>query len=267
VRRFSVMIPVHSPRECLKKALDSLIPAGFNPALDEVVIVNSSGQPIDKSWLRPNGIGWVFDFQVQDLGMADNWNQCWKSAHGRYVHILHDDDYPLPHFYTAVYSGFTQGALCAATGYKVIEADGQVSFQNCVNTVTGFWNAYRLTAGNPLVPSCVVFDRAAYDLIGGYRKDIGFSDWDFYLRCRHLTWFVDGRILSVRFNHPEQDSQQRSQLQYYQDALLTIDANDNPPGVMVGARHQYGHAALAIAAIRKDKELQQLGYKILGRGL
>jgi len=99
---WSVMIPVCNRTTHLDQTLESVLFQKKHTQEMEVVIVDNSTIKIE--WDRV-----LKDKQLKDISIykneshltiAENWNQCIKISKGEWIHILHDDDYVLPGFYT-----------------------------------------------------------------------------------------------------------------------------------------------------------------------
>jgi glycosyltransferase involved in cell wall biosynthesis len=97
----SIGIPAYNRPEWLKRSLESVI-VGNHAELDEIEIIVSDdssnlechrvAEELLKKW---NG-NWKYIVNTPRLGMASNWNQTIHLASGKYMLILHDDDYLLP---------------------------------------------------------------------------------------------------------------------------------------------------------------------------
>jgi len=97
----SIVIPAYNRPQWLKRALESIILT--KPSLSsEIEIVvsddsdDSSCQIITQETLANWGGKTVYCHNGPALGMAPNWNQGIKLASGKYILVLHDDDYLLP---------------------------------------------------------------------------------------------------------------------------------------------------------------------------
>lgn len=104
----SVCIPAYNRlgyfREALRSVLD--VPAATASRLEVVVSDDSTQGTMEEAWrvelaAANHGQGWkglsAYHRNTPPLGMAGNWNRCVELARGRYVLILHDDDFLLPH--------------------------------------------------------------------------------------------------------------------------------------------------------------------------
>jgi glycosyltransferase involved in cell wall biosynthesis len=97
----SIGIPAYNRPEWLKRSLESVI-AGNHAELDEIEIIvsddssNLECRRIIEEILKKWDGKWKYVANNPRLGMAPNWNQTIHLASGKYMLILHDDDYLLP---------------------------------------------------------------------------------------------------------------------------------------------------------------------------
>lgn len=92
----SVVLPTHNRPEWLARALNSVTAGTFR---DFEVIVSNNGNPDDTRQLQPTledpRIRWI---EQDPCGQAENLMAGLRLARGRYVAILHDDDWWSPRF-------------------------------------------------------------------------------------------------------------------------------------------------------------------------
>ena len=96
------MIPVYDRTKYLAQALNSVLAAGIGPQKMQIEVVDDCSTQNDLGAIVkaicPGRIS--FYRQPHRVGMAANWNTCIERAQGQLVHILHDDDYVEPTFYS-----------------------------------------------------------------------------------------------------------------------------------------------------------------------
>ena len=103
----SVCIPAYNRPEYFREALRSVLaaPATVSSRVELVVSDDSTTDAAGEIWRAEltgsrNHAGWqgwwAYHHNRLPLGMAANWNRCIDLAKGRYVLILHDDDFLLP---------------------------------------------------------------------------------------------------------------------------------------------------------------------------
>jgi len=91
----SICIPAYNRPAWLRRGLESIAESSGEGI--EVVITDDSdddrGKEIVAEVLAQWSGVWRYEFHVQRLGMAQNWNRAIQWATGKYVVILHDDDF------------------------------------------------------------------------------------------------------------------------------------------------------------------------------
>lgn len=102
IPRLTVSIPTCERPELARRAVMSVVSAAGHPAAQSVEIVVSDNSP-DRATERlvtEALAGWPgpsrYERNERNVGMVGNFNRCIDLAQGRWVQILHDDDYLLP---------------------------------------------------------------------------------------------------------------------------------------------------------------------------
>lgn len=197
--KWSVMIPVYNRTDQLKQCLESVLAAGVSAERMQIAVVDdSTANPNVESEVRAIGGARVeFHHNEQNLGMAGNWNRCINLARGALVHILHDDDYVSPGFYTgidALAAKFPQASIYFC---RVLQVDGSGSI-NWVSPRIRAFESYSRDP-SPLLYRCdvrfpgVVARREAYLRTGGFDASMRMTlDWDMWVRL-----IADGGAASV----------------------------------------------------------------------
>ena len=125
----------------------------------------------------------------ENLGMAANWNKCWRLAHGKYVAIYHSDDVYHRQIVEEEYSLLSQFPFVGLVSTKATTEERKLLINNrsskyIVHSPYEFMQ--RLFCGNTLVCSSVMVKRECYETFGGYKEDFVYAvDQEFYLRLCH----------------------------------------------------------------------------------
>src|ERR1700709_2756259 len=96
---WSVMIPTYNPpKPYLEQALSSVLDQGLNEHEMQIEVVDDCSSSVDvESLVKPLGGERIkFSRTKKNLGLAGCWNTCLSRSQGRWVHLLHQDDYVLP---------------------------------------------------------------------------------------------------------------------------------------------------------------------------
>lgn len=178
---WSVMLPVYRPQpDFFRQALESVLQQDAGAARMEITVVDNASPDGDVEGLvrAIGGERVAYVRNATNLGMARGWNECIRRARGRWVHLLHHDDYILPGFYErleaaagrhpevslmAVRARYIKG--CGAT---ICDAERLVELEQGGRDVAAFFYT------TPLQCPGVVITKAFYEAHGGFRTDMTF---------------------------------------------------------------------------------------------
>jgi glycosyltransferase involved in cell wall biosynthesis len=186
---WSVMIPTYNCSKYLKQALESVLTQdpGIEKMQIEVVDDNSTDANVE-DLVNTIGKGRVkFYKQSQNCGSLRNFETCLNRAHGKYIHLLHGDDYVEPGFYSAIEKLFEKypdaGAAC--TGFSHVDENGNFLYPNeNISQKDGLlknW-LFILAQGQKLQPPSVVIKRSVYEHLGGFFGMHYGEDWEMWVR-------------------------------------------------------------------------------------
>ncbi len=209
---WSVVIPVYKRRKYILACLASVLAqwTGFED-MEILVVDNASTPPLDEL-VNSLGRGVVRYYRhQQNIGLVGNFNAAIALSRGKWIHLLHDDDYVLPGFYSQLkqsLDGCSESIGAAFTGYKNINEIGEVIFSNQVyGEHKGIVEDWLLKIGvlNPLNPPAVVIRRLAYERLGGYHPELTFTtDWELYKRiAAFYHWWCEPEILACFRQHSQ----------------------------------------------------------------
>jgi len=147
--------------------------------------------------------------------MAGNWNWCVRHSRGRFVHLLHQDDFVSPGFYAAMREGLevagreTVGAAFCASSF--LEADGRVVRRTGISErragILDDWREHVFARLEIQTPAIVV-RREVYEQLGGFDEQFVYaSDWDMWKRIavHYPLWYEPG-VLACYRRHPNSQS-------------------------------------------------------------
>lgn len=90
----SICIPTYNQVKSLKRCLDSILMQTYN--LFEIIITDDSDSNIVEDFLRKydfKKIPFRYLKNTEQLGSPQNWNKCIQLASGKYIKVLHHDDW------------------------------------------------------------------------------------------------------------------------------------------------------------------------------
>jgi glycosyltransferase involved in cell wall biosynthesis len=210
--KFSIVIPVYNRREYLRQAIASCLK---QTARDFEIIVSDDCSVED---LR--GVTKSFrDSRVKyyrsesHLGAARNHQHAVSLSSGTYTIALHSDDLLLPDCLEMAGAALDLDRGAAAVYFPCIYLSGLMLNGFSLVPMVRFADR-AIFRNNPWLerysgvnPSCCLFRRAAFDLIGGYRTSLRFAyDWEIYMRFMTIGGGVIflSQALSIYRQHEEQ---------------------------------------------------------------
>ena len=216
----SVMIPTWRPvseylERAIRNVLDQLEPG---PRL-QLEIVDDSSTDFDPSAFAARfGPGSVsFHRHDRHLGLAGNWNACLARARGQWVHLLHQDDFVLPGFYSALRQGIDHhpSAAAAFCASYFADATGSGWAPNLLPMkgpgILDDWLRHVFVRLS-IQCSAMIVRRDVYETLGGF--DAGFSyalDWDMWKRIavRYPIWYDPQPLACYRMHSASETWRQR----------------------------------------------------------
>jgi glycosyltransferase involved in cell wall biosynthesis len=172
---WSVMIPSYNCAKYIAKTLESvLIQDPGKEKMQIEVVDDCSTEEIEKI-VNETGKGRVsFYRQPYNRGSLRNFETCLNRSRGKYIHLLHGDDFVEPGFYKEIEKLFDAypdaGAAC--TGFWHVDDNDDVIYQKHASIAkeAGLLKNWlvRIAQGQKLQPPSVVVKRSVYEQIGGY---------------------------------------------------------------------------------------------------
>ena len=192
----SICIPTYNRAEMVSKAIDSALSQSY-PNIEVVVVDNASSDDIESVIARYKDTPLKFFKNKTNLGLFGNFNRCIELAKGKYIHILHSDDYIDSNFtktcvefmesHHAVAMTFTSVQVLFNNEQKRIGlADHDIVF----SAPEGF--RMILETGNPIGCPSVMVKREVYDTVGGFACDFPYAG-DYY------QWLIIARRFDIAF--------------------------------------------------------------------
>jgi glycosyltransferase involved in cell wall biosynthesis len=210
--KFSIVIPVYNRREYLRQAIASCL----KQTAREFEIIVSDDCSLEDLRLVAESFG---DARVKyyrsksRLGAARNHQHAVSLSSGIYAIALHSDDLLLPQCLEMAGAELDLNPVAAAVYFPCIYLSGlKPNGSSLVPMVrfadgTTFRKNPWLEQYSGVNPSCCLFRRTAFDLIGGYRTSLRFAyDWEIYQRFMKIGGGVIflPQVLSIYRQHEEQ---------------------------------------------------------------
>ncbi|MCW5315421.1 tetratricopeptide repeat protein [Nostoc sp. KVJ3] len=207
---WSVVITVYNRIDYLLECLASVLAQWQGDEQMEIIVMDDASRTPVFELVNSIGKGIIHYYRnQQNLGLPGNWNAGIALTRGCWIHLLHDDDYILPGFYTRLQQSLKEcgdaiGAAC--TGYQNINEKGEVIFcQQVCGEQRGIAQNWlqRIGVANSLNMPAVVIRREAHEQLGVYHPDLTYtSDWELYKRiAANYDWWYEPEILARYRQH------------------------------------------------------------------
>ena len=201
---WSVVIPAYQRTDYLLECLVSVLAEWSGTEEMEILVIDDASTPPLYQLVNAIGRGIVRYYRnPQNLRQQGTWNAGVSNSRGLWIHLLHDDDYVLPGFYTRLkqsLEGCPDSVGAAFTGYENINETREITFrQQLYGQNRGIVSDLLLYVGvaNPLNPPAVVIRRTTYERLGGYHPELTSTlDWELYKRITTFyDWWYEPEIL------------------------------------------------------------------------
>jgi glycosyltransferase involved in cell wall biosynthesis len=213
---WSIMIPTFNCARSLRRTIESVLSATAHNSKTQIEIVDDSSSrdnPEEVADLyRRHGV--AFFRQPMNIGASANFNSCIARARGKWVHILHGDDYVHPDFYSALEQSISshQNVRVAFTSYMAVDESGGLLWQPenlpaAGGVIEPTWRD-AIAIHNEIMAPAIVVQKSAYTEAGNFNTSLCHTaDWDMWKRLiwRYDTWF-EPRALAYYVIHASSDS-------------------------------------------------------------
>jgi predicted O-linked N-acetylglucosamine transferase (SPINDLY family) len=283
---WSVIMPMHNREKYIKQAIQSVLVQApikgnmelillddksslYVPVRDIVDnILSSVSKKVKKNILRT--IQFKYEYHTENLGEFANTNYGINKSNGKWVHILHDDDWMSANFYNTFHDNLQDkeniGFACCQ--FNNTDMNGKITWESpklqemgeLVNFVE------RVAIANPLHLHAVAFKREIFDEIGLFRDDIRFyADWELYRRTYKSTnkwYYIPGVFANYRIHDKTESAQRDTTLGTYKNSFWSaIDAaNYLPVEWIKTARefHSKRYLEMANAKYSQNKHIEAI---------
>lgn len=207
---WSVMIPAFERTEFLAKTIESVLAQDPGPEQMQIeVIDNCSKSPNVAKLVNDLGKGRVAIFrQPKNVGMCNNWNTCIERARGKWVHILHDDDYVQPGFYQKLREADEKNSEIGAAfcRYETVDEAGKSTYTSPAERASaGVLENWleRIAQHQWISTPSIAVKRSTYETLGGFETIVPCpSDWEMWVRIAAYfpVWYEPTMLASYRLH-------------------------------------------------------------------
>jgi predicted O-linked N-acetylglucosamine transferase (SPINDLY family)/glycosyltransferase involved in cell wall biosynthesis len=236
---WSLLMPIHNRPESVEKSINSVLmqspikgkmefvllddmSSKYVPVFDIIEkILNNSTSAKRRDILR--SIKFKYIYHTENKGEYKNTNFGIDNSVGKWIHILHDDDWMDDGYYNRVYDSVNDNM-------KQIEKQTNIEmglivcrFRNVPSSKATPWESpsllpeesywedavQKIAMANPLHLHAVAFKRDIFTEIGNFNDKIRFfADWEFYRRTykSKLKWYYIPEIYANYYQHTDTES-------------------------------------------------------------
>lgn len=196
---WSVMLPTYNPGSFFLETLQSILTEDPGPNRMQIEIVDdaSSGDEAYRAAeaIAPGRI--TYYKHSHNQGLANCWNTCIERARGELIHILHQDDYVLPNFYSILEQALVQNPSVGAAFSRHFFVD----HENCItglsppeSSASGVLHNWLelITKWQRIQTPSIVVRRATYAKVGGFDPRLLYAvDWEMWIRiaANYDIWY------------------------------------------------------------------------------
>jgi glycosyltransferase involved in cell wall biosynthesis len=210
------MLPTYEPDEKLCRAVASVLAQA--PAADQmqITVVDDASERSDvRELVQSVDPAGRVEISLHDrrLGLGANWNRAIAAATGELVHLLHQDDYVLPGFYTRINQLFrrTPSIGMAFCRCRIVDGDNRrIKTSSRLRWTAGTIHGWlpRIAQRQRVQCPAAVVARSTYEAVGGYRTDLCLAlDWEMWVRiaARYEVGY-EPRTLAAYCRHEANES-------------------------------------------------------------
>jgi len=207
---FSVIIPLYNRKDYMLECLASVLAQWQGEEEMEILVMDNASDPPLYDLVNIIGGGIVnYYLNSENIGPRRNFNRGIALSRGEWIHLMPEDEYVLPGYYSQLKSGLTEcpdSVGAAFTGYENINEKRKVVFtqkhSGMKRGINKDW-LQRIGVSNPLNPCATLIRRAAHERLGAYDLvNLYTPDWEIYKRIASFyDWWCEPQILARYRQH------------------------------------------------------------------
>lgn len=193
--RFSVVIPVYNGATliegCLLSIKEQLVP------VDEIVIVDDGSEDdtkkIANKWKDELPIKLICN--EKNMGINYSLRLGVEAAEGEWVLRLDHDDRWLKNHTSIIETLISEPGVALASSSALLVNGDKILKSNYL--INGSKIKHKLMHDNPLIHSATCFNKTVYNLVGGYRENVKWEDYDLWISLCAVGEFAYSNVPSV----------------------------------------------------------------------
>ena len=204
------MIPPYNRTTYLERTLTSVLSQDPGPEEMQIEVVDDASTLDDPKPLVRRVAGGRVSFvrQPRHIGAFANFNSCIERSLGKWVHILHTDDFVLPGFYERLQASLESlddvgAAFCRYTlvdehEHRLWDSEPE---RPSSGTLAGFLE--KIALSNRICCPAIVVRRSVYEKLGGFRLHLPYTaDWEMWIRiaAHYPIWYEPATLAAWRIH-------------------------------------------------------------------
>lgn len=212
---WSVMIPTYNETRFLAQTLRSVLRQDPGSGEMQIEVVDDASRQGDVEAITATIGGGRVNFHRHEanVGLANNFTACVRRSRGHVVHILHQDDFVLPDFYSFMRRRIEAHPECGVFMGRALLVNSSGRVVATSPRLLGASGAQRdyyhlLSRENRAICPSVLVRREIYERIGGFEPRLDLAvDWEMWMRASGATWvWCENRPLTAHRRHSRQVS-------------------------------------------------------------
>lgn len=259
---WSVMIPTYNPSvEAFEQAIQSVLVQDPGPDRMQVAVVDDRSPDVDVGAIVRSLAHDRVEFHrnTTNLRLAGNWNRCIGQARGRWIHVLHQDDWVLPGFYERLARADDEAPTAGAAfcRHRLVDDGGAAILSESERDSAGIVDGWldRIAASTRVQCPAIVVRRDVYEHLGGFRHDLRFVlDWEMWVRiaASYPAWYEPEVLACYRMHERSETARLERAGETVTDRVRGVGIVEGylPPGPARLARQSVARFLVAEAAAR-----------------
>lgn len=209
---WTVIIPLYNRKDYLLECFANVLAQWSGEEDMEILVMDNASDPPLFELVNAIGGGIVrYYLNSENIGARRNFNLGIALSRGQWIHVLPEDEYVLPGFYSRLQQsleGCPDSVGAAFTAYENINEKGQVIWQQLHRGMEKGINQawlWRIGTSNTLNPCATVIRRSTHVRLGGYDPGNMYTpDWELYKRiAAFYDWWCEPEVLARYRQHAD----------------------------------------------------------------
>ncbi|HEY4290852.1 MAG TPA: glycosyltransferase [Puia sp.] len=203
---WSVMIPVYNCSQYLPKLLETVLGQDPGPGLMQIEVVDDCSTDADvQEIVETIGGGRIGYYrQMENVGSLRNFEACLNRSKGKWIHLLHGDDFVSPGFYDEIRLLFENypEAGAAFTGFHYVDESSVVLYPNRVLAEKpGYIDNWLdiISQTQCIQPPAMVVKRSVYEELGAFFGVHYGEDWEMWVRISYRFPIVHSPVALANY--------------------------------------------------------------------